>query len=74
MTLFAKLTDGSNVVVWSDNENDETMTVYPMADHPHFDAEFANFSTVPYSQVVRTDRNETVAFQPIHGSTERLHG
>jgi hypothetical protein len=62
MTLFAKLTDGREVVVWSDNETEETVTVYPVADLPNFDAEVQSFETIPYSQVVRTDRNRTVAF------------
>jgi hypothetical protein len=60
--LYCKLNDGREMVVWSDNEDDETMTVFPVADLIGYDAEFQSYLTVPYSAVIRTDRNRTVAF------------
>jgi len=60
--LYCKLKDGREMVAWSVNESDETMTVFPVADLETYDAEFQNYQTVPNSDVLRTDRNRTVAF------------
>lgn len=62
MHTYCKLTDGRNMVVWSDNTDEETMHVFPVEDLAGFDAEHQNFTVVPYADVVRTDTSRTVAF------------
>ncbi len=60
--LFCKLNDGREMVVFSDNEAQETRHVFPVADLDGYDAEFQCFEEVPYSAVHRTDRNRVSAF------------
>jgi len=60
--LYCLLKDGRKMVCWSDNECEETMSVFPESDLEFYDAEFQSFETVPYSDVVRTDRNRIAAY------------
>lgn len=60
--LYCKLKDGREMIVWSDNETEETVTVFPETDLASYAAEYQCYETVPYSAVLRTDRNRTVAY------------
>lgn len=62
MHTYCRLKDGRQMVVFSDNIDAETMHVFPVADLPDFDAEWQRFEEVPYSAVLRTDTNPSVAF------------
>lgn len=62
MTTYCKLKDGREMVVWSDNTDEETMHVYPVQDLIRYDAEYQMYEEVKYSDVLRTDTNRTVAY------------
>lgn len=59
---YCKLKDGREMVVFSDNADEETMHVFPVRELEGFDAEYIISEEVPYSAVARTDRNRTVAY------------
>ena len=44
--LFALLKDGRQMVVYSDNDDEGTVTVFPAAELPFYDAEFTLMETV----------------------------
>lgn len=60
--LFALLKDDRKVVVYSDNTDEGTVTVFAVEDLPTFDVEFAIFDTVQATDVVRMDRDRAAAF------------
>lgn len=60
--LYCKLHDGREMVVYSDNDDRQTMHVFPVADLDTYDAEHQSYEEVPYSSVKCTDRNRAVAF------------
>lgn len=51
MKTFVELKDGRTMVLWSDNENEKTMQVYPLAKQHTFDVEIDNCETVSYADV-----------------------
>ncbi|SFF32503.1 hypothetical protein [Paracidovorax wautersii] len=60
--LFALLKDGRQVVVYSDNTDEGTVTIFPVADLPSFDAELMMFESILKAEVVRMDRDRDIAF------------
>lgn len=60
--LYCLLKDGRKMVVWSDNEEEETMSVFSLDELGAFDPEYQCYETVSYSEVLRTDRNKVVAY------------
>jgi hypothetical protein len=60
--LYALLQSGRQVVVYSDNTDEGTVTVFSVDDLPSFDAEFTMFNTIKTDEVVRMDRDRDVAF------------
>lgn len=62
--LFALLKDGRQMVVYSDNDDEGTVTVFPAAELPFYDAEFTLMETVKSTEVVRMERDRDTAFSP----------
>lgn len=60
--LFALLTDGRQMVVWSDNETERTLNVYPISLIDDFNVEVHGTETVPYSKVQRKSRDRDYCF------------
>jgi len=61
MHTYCKLKNGKIMVVWSDNQTEETMELYKLSEldiaSPRF---YKNLTTVPYSKIDRTDTNLSV--------------
>lgn len=59
---YCKLKDGREMVVFSDNTDIETMHVFPVRELEDFDPEYLHCEEVPYSAVLRSDRNRAAAY------------
>lgn len=68
MPIFCKLKDGREMVVFSDNIEQQTMHVYPAEDYDRASfpegcsAEWLSLIEVRYDEIERTDTNRTAAF------------
>jgi len=51
MHTYVKLKNGLIYIVWSDNEEEKTMYVYPLSEEHSFDAELDQLSTIKYSDI-----------------------
>jgi len=63
MRTYCKLKDGRQMVVFSDNNIERTMDVFPVEELEHFDAEYLSTINVSYDDVDRTDTNRIIAYQ-----------
>jgi len=63
VTTYCKLKDGRQMVVYSDNDAEETMNVFPVEELEHFDVEYLVTELVSYADIERTDTNRAVAYQ-----------
>jgi len=54
-SLYLKTKSGNIFKVWSDNQKDETMDVYPYNEN--FDIESTVLTTIPYSNIKQLDSN-----------------
>lgn len=63
MRTFCKLKDGRKMVVFSDNDTEETMDVFPVEELEHFDAEYLTTINVSYNDIERTDTNMVIAYR-----------
>lgn len=52
---YCKTKSGNIFKIWSDNEDEETMHVYP-ADEQYY-ADSTNCEIIPYSEISATDSN-----------------
>jgi hypothetical protein len=52
---YCQLNDGTVCNVWSDNQDEKTMSVYPL--NSNFDAEVNVCDTVKYSDIQKTGNN-----------------
>ena len=60
--MYCKTKDGRKMVVFSDNTKEETMHLFAVDQLEDFDADFLRCEVVKYSDIVRIDRNEVVAY------------
>jgi hypothetical protein len=60
---YCKLKDGREMVVFSDNIDEETMHVFSVDELPHYDPEWIICEEVPYSAIERTDTNRVIAYR-----------
>ena len=51
MKTYVVLKDGRTMVLWSDNEDEKTMQVYPLEKQHTFDVEVDSCETVQYADV-----------------------
>lgn len=63
MHTYVKLKDGRIMIIWSDNTDEETMSLYPLSQKDDFDAEWDTLYTYPYSDIEKTDSNLSVINQ-----------
>ena len=57
MHTYVKLKDGTIWILWSDNQNEETMLIYSLDEKDSFDVEWDRLHEVNYSEVEITDTN-----------------
>ena len=62
MRTYCKLKDGSEMVVFSDNTDEETMHVFPVEELINFDVEYISCKEIPYSDILCTDTNRVIAY------------
>lgn len=57
MHTYVLLKNGKIMVLWSDNQKEETMDLYELSELKNFDPDFLQLTTVNYSEVKATDTN-----------------
>jgi len=62
MRTYCKLKDGREMVVFSDNTDEETMNVFPVEELIDFDVEHILCEEVTYSAILRIDTNRIIAY------------
>lgn len=60
--LFALLKNGSQVVIYSDNTDEGTVTVFPLAGLEDYDAEHVMLNTISATNVIRMGRDRATVF------------
>ena len=61
MHTYVKLKNGQIMILWSDNQQEETMDLYELDKENDFDPEWDKLTTrVPYSEIEVTDTNISV--------------
>jgi len=57
MHTYVLLKNGKIMVLWSDNQKEETMDLYELSELKNFNPEWLTLKTVKYSEVEQSDTN-----------------